>query len=159
MANRKVLLIVDVQQGFIKKGMEKILTNIEQHLAKEHYDLVIQSKWENHMGSNYEQELGYTQVGNSTQSNLLITDYTENLIVRCQYTCITDKFHKLVDKDDTIYVVGVDLDACVLSTLYSLWDQGYKFHVYEDSVGTPVKALHKPTLQLITRNFGKGCLI
>lgn len=159
MANRKVLLIVDVQRGFVKHGMDKIVTNIEKHLAKEHFDLIIQSKWVNHMGSAWERELGYTDVGNSTQEELLIQEHQEHLITRCQYTCVTEKFQQLVDKDDTIFVVGVDIDACVLATLYSLWDQGYKFHVYEDSVGTARRSLHRPTLELITRNFGKGCLV
>lgn len=159
MAGRKVLLIVDVQRGFIKKGMEKIVGNIRRHIGSVNYDLVIQSRWENAMGSQYERVLGYTSVGNSAESSLLIEECQEHVITRCQYSCVTDKFLTLVDKEDTVFVVGVDTDACVLATLYSLWDYGYTFHVYKDSVGTSARIPQSALFTLITRNFGKGCLI
>ena len=157
--SRKVLLIVDVQRGFIKKGTEKVPANIQAHLHRDTYDLVIQSRWENYKGSKYEMALGYTEVGNSAQTELLITDHTDHVVSRCQYSCITEKMLHLLKKDDTIFVVGVDTDACVLATLFDLWDLGYKFHVYKDCVGTSAKKLQEPVLQLITRNFGKECLL
>lgn len=159
MAGRKVLLIIDVQRGFIKKGMEKIVPNILSHISKEHFDLIIQSRWENYMGSRYESALGYTDVGNSAQTEMLITDYSDHVISRCQYSCVVDKLTRIIDKEDIIFVAGVDIDACVLATLYDLWDGGYTFHVFKDSVGTSGKGLTAPTLQLITRNFGKRCLL
>lgn len=159
MAGRKVFLIIDVQRGFIKKGMEKIPANIIAHLTQEKYDLVIQSRWENYMGSRYETFLGYTAVGNSAQTEMLITDHTDHVISRCQYSCVVGRLLRVIDTEDTIYVAGVDIDACVLATLYDLWDMDFKFHVYKDSVGTSAKGLAVPTLQLITRNFGKGCLL
>lgn len=159
MSGRKVFLIIDVQRGFIKKGMERIPANIIAHLTQEKYDLVIQSRWENYMGSRYETSLGYTAVGNSAQTEMLITDRTDHVISRCQYSCVVERLLRVVDTEDTIYVAGVDIDACVLATLYDLWDMGFKFHVYKDSAGTSAKGLTAPTLQLITRNFGKGCLL
>ena len=153
------MLIIDVQRGFIKKGMEKIVPNILSHISREHYDLIIQSRWENYMGSKYESLLGYTDVGNTAQTEMLITDHSDHVISRCQYSCVTERLTRLIDSTDTIYVAGVDIDACVLATLYDLWDLGYTFHVYKDSVGTSAKGLTAPVLQLISRNFGKGCIV
>lgn len=159
MAGRRILLIIDVQKGFIKRGMEKIVSNIQTHLVKEKYDMVIQSRWENYMGSRYETALGYTAVGNTAQTEMLITDHTDHVVSRCQYSCVTDKLLKLIDKGDTLYIAGVDSDACVLASLFDLWDLGFVFYVYRDSTGTSAKGLTAPVLQLISRNFGRGCLI
>ena len=159
MPNRKVLMIIDVQSGFIKKGMDKTVANIEAKLKKNTYDLIIQTLWENYMGSQYEERLDYTDVGNSDQAHMMIQCNTDVIVSRCQYSAITEKMLKHIKKTDTIYVVGVDSDACVLATLFDLWDMGFEFYVYKDCINTSAKGLNDAVLKLIARNFGKKVLI
>lgn len=159
MPGRKVLLIIDVQQGFMKRGMGDVALAIRKHCASNNYDLIIQSKWVNHMGSRFERDLGYTEVGNSEEERLLIEEYQDTIIERTEYSCLTPRLRSILRKEDTIYVAGVDTDACVLATLFALWDGGYTFHVLKNLVATGQRKLQEPTLQLITRNFGKRCLV
>lgn len=157
--SRKVLLMIDLQTGFVAKGTDKVVKFTEKLLQTEKFDLIVQSRWENYMGSRYEKELGYSAVGNSLETGMCFPQYADHVITRTCYTCWGEKLERLIQKDDDIYVVGLETDACVMATLFSLWDNGYKFHVYENGVGTPNKDMQKVALQMIRRQFGKECVI
>ena len=155
----KVLIIIDVQKGFAEKKTMHVVDFIRSLLQKERFDVIVQSRWENYMGSKYETDLGYDSVGNSAETELLIPEHSDHVITRTCYSCMCDKLRRLINKDDDIYVVGLETDACVLATLFDLWDEGYKFHVYRKGVGTNAKNLEGPALALIERQFGKKVLI
>ena len=156
----KVLLIIDVQDGFTKtKEAKKAVDYISSKLIPKKWDKVIQSRWENHMGSRYETDLGYCDVGDTKGTGMLVNTPGDHVITRTCYSCFCPKLEALVSKEDEIYVCGLETDACVLATLFDLWDNGYKFFVYSGGVATNAKDLQKPTLHLIARQFGKGVLI
>lgn len=157
--SRKVLLIIDVQVGFVKKKQQRVADFIQTLVNRGGWDIIIQSRWENYIGSQYEERLGYTDVGNSMESQMLIHTPDDHIISRTTYSCFGPKLEKLVSKEDTIYVVGLETDACVLGTLFDLWDHGYKFKVYEKGVGTGAEDLQRPALKLIQRQFGKDVLV
>lgn len=155
----KVLLIIDVQNGFVKKQTQYVVDNLRKLLSKERYDKIIQTRWENYMGSRYEEQLGYTAVGNTQETDTVFHDVGDIVITRCAYSAYTDKLVKNISKDDEIYVCGLETDACVLGTCFSLWDNGYKFKVIENCTGTNAKDLHKPSIKLMQRQFGKDCIV
>lgn len=157
--SRKVLIMIDLQKGFVSKPTEKVITFVSKLLQKEHFDLIVQSRWENYMGSQYEERLDYQAVGNSSETEMCFQHLTDHIITRTCYSCWGDKLSKLISKDDDLHIVGLETDACVMGTLFSLWDNGFKFHVYEDGVGTPDKDLQKAAIRMIKRQFGKECVI
>ena len=157
--SRKVLLMIDLQKGFVCKGTEKVVQFVQKLLDKEHFDVIIQSRWENYMGSPYERRLNYQAVGNSSETEMCFPHATDHIITRTCYSCWGPKLEKLINRDDDIYVVGLETDACVMGTLFSLWDNNYNFYVYEEGVGTPDKDLQKAAIRMIRRQFGKGCVI
>lgn len=157
--SRKVLIIIDVQNGFVNKATQYAVDNLGKLLEKEHFDVVVQSRWENYMGSQYEKRLDYQAVGNSYEAELVFPSYADHVITRTCYSCWGPKLEAILQPDDDIYVVGLETDACVMGTLFSLWDHEYRFHVYEKCVATGRKDLQKPALEMIRRQFGKECLI
>lgn len=158
---RKVLIIIDVQKGFVNtKAAMKVVDLIQKHLKTTHYDLVIQSRWENYMGSQYETQLGYDAVGNSAETEMIIKDYGDHIITRTAYSCLTEKAKKLLQHDDEIFLCGLETDACVLGTCFSLWDNDYRhFHVIEKLTTTNQGRLHEPALQIMRRQFGKTAVV
>lgn len=156
----KVLLIIDVQDGFAKsKETKRAVEFIMNKLVPQRWDKIIQSRWENHMGSRYERDLGYCAVGDTKETGMIVSTDGDHVITRTCYSCFCEKLERLLSKEDEIYVCGLETDACVLATLFDLWDHGYRFYVYEDGVATNAKELQKGTLRLITRQFGKDVLI
>lgn len=158
---RKVLFIIDVQKGFVEnKATAKVVDLIVKHLKATHYDLIIQSRWENYMGSQYETQLGYTAVGNSAETDMLIKGYDDHVITRTVYSCVTDKTKRLLRHDDEIFLCGLETDACVLGTCFGLWDNDYRnFHVIEKLTATCQSKLHEPALQIMRRQFGKASVV
>ena len=156
---RKVLIIIDLQVGFVKKQTQYVPDFIQRLLEREHFDLVVQTRWENYMGSLYEEQLGYQAVGNSAETELVIKEFSDHVITRTAYSCCTDRLMRLIEKTDDIRICGLETDACVMGTLFDLWDMGFRFHVYEKGVGTNAKDLQKPALRMIERQFGKEVLI
>ena len=157
--SRRVLIMIDLQKGFVSKPTEKVVQFVVKLLEKEKFDLVIQFRWENYMGSQYEEQLGYQAVGNSSETEMCFPYATDHIITRTCYSCWGPEMERLVNKDDEIFIVGLETDACVMGTLFSLWDNGYKFKVYEEGVGTPDRDLQKAAIRMIKRQFGKGCVI
>lgn len=157
--SRRVLIIIDVQKGFVTRHTQKVVDNIQKHLNSTHYDVVIQSRWENYMGSLYEERLGYHAVGNTAETDMVIKDHTDHVITRTAYSCITDRCIKLLQKDDEIYVCGLETDACVMGTCFSLWDLGYHFYVLEKCTGTNAKDLNDAAFKMMRRQFGKDSVV
>lgn len=156
---RKVLLIIDLQAGFVAKGMDKVVKYVQSLVQSKGWDVIIQTRWENYMGSQYEERLGYNAVGNSKETKMVLDNVTDHIITRTCYTCWGEKLERLIRKDDEIHVVGLETDACVMATLFSLWDNGYHFKVHSSGVATPDKALQAAALKMIVRQFGKDSLI
>lgn len=157
--SRKVLLIIDLQTGFVKKGMDKVVQYVQTLAQSQNWDVIIQTRWENYMGSQYEERLGYQDVGNSKETAMVLSDITDHIITRTCYTCWGDKLKRLLTKDDEIHVCGLETDACVMATLFSLWDNGYQFKVHQGGVSTPDKSIQAAAIKMITRQFGKNCLV
>lgn len=154
----KVLIIIDVQNEFVNHETEPVVQFIARLLDDEHWDLVIQSRWENCSGSQYETRLGY-YAGYSSQSEPFLKPPGGQIFSRTTYSCVNDKLLKLISKDDDIYVTGLETDACVMATLFDLWDLGYRFHVYEKGVGTTAGDFQEAALGMIRRQFGKNTVI
>lgn len=154
----KVLIIIDVQNEFIDHETERVVQFIARLLDDEHWDFVIQSRWENCSGSQYETRLGY-HAGHSGQSEPFFDPPGGYIFSRATYSCANDELLKLISKDDDIYVTGLETDACVMATLFDLWDLGYSFHVYEKGVGTTAGDLQEPAIRMIRRQFGKNTVI
>lgn len=157
--SRKVLIIVDVQKGFVNKNTQKAVEAIQRHLAGTRYDVVIQSRWENYMGSLYERRLGYQQVGNTAETEMVIKDHTDHVITRTAYSCITEKCLNVLQKGDVVYVCGLETDACVMATCFSLWDLGFEFYVLKQCTATGAKDLNDAAFRMMQRQFGKDVLV
>lgn len=153
---RKVLLIIDVQEPFLSENTQRVPVFLQDLIERERFELVIQSCWQNYPGSRYEAELGY-KLG--AQASPVISCPGGKVLLRSTYSAVNEELRQLIQKSDRLYIAGLESDACVLATLFDLWDAGFSFRVYRDGIGTNRKDLAEPTLALIRRQFGEGVFI
>lgn len=152
---RKVLVIVDVQSCFVTSKTQPVVDNIRRHLNENEYDVVIQTRWSNVVGSIFDRNLGCVSGCSNEDSEMLIKD--DSYYVRthkCRYSGFTKGVVELLKCDDEIYICGLELDTTVLATCFSFWDAGYTFHVLRDCVGTNVESIEETVLSMMVRQFG-----
>lgn len=119
MANN-VLLVVDVQNGFINRETAHIPQKIRNLLDEGRFKNVIFTKFINQRGSFYETEIGWHECYTSPDTDIVpdLVEFAENIIVKHGYTSFTQEFRIILNEIDakTIYIVGIETDACVLKT-------------------------------------------
>lgn len=153
---RKVLLIIDVQEPFLSEQTQAVPEFLRELLQRERFDLVIQSCWQNYPGSPYETRLGYDR---GMEARPLLSCPGEKVLFRSTYSAVNGELRGCIRQDDRLYVAGLETDACILATLFDLWDAGFSFHLYREGVGTNRSDLAEPALALISRQFGDEVLL
>lgn len=148
----RVLLIIDVQEPFLSEKTRDAVDFIQELLRRERFRRVIQTCWRNYPGSRYETQLGY-RLGMETRPWLRCPD--AKILTRSTYSAVSEELLSLIRKEDEIYVTGLETDACVLATLFDLWDHGFSFRVCRKGVATNREELAGPALALIRRQFGE----
>lgn len=153
---RRVLLIIDVQEAFLSERTRDVPEFLRQLLQKERFDLVLQSCWRNDPGSRYETQLGYAL---GKEAAPLLSCPGAGVLFRSTYSAVNEELRRCLRQDDRIYIAGLETDACILATLFDLWDGGYSFRLYGKGVGTNRADLAEPALTLIRRQFGEQVLL
>ncbi len=156
---RRVLLLVDVQSAFLNERTQPAVEFIRGLLERERFDLVIRCCWENRPGSRYETVLGYRSGADRAEALPLIHCPGSPVLVRATYSAVNQQLLSLIGPEDRLYVAGLETDACVLATLFALWDRGFWFRVYEKGVASDSADLSGPALELIRRQFGQEAVI
>ncbi len=151
-----ILIIVDMQRGFVNKNNDK-------------FDKIIATKFVNKQASQYVKFLNYHDMcGDDLCDFILQLPSSANVVEKTSYglpleflndikKAKNDTFHS----GDVIYLCGTDYDACVLAIAYQLFDLGFKVNVISDCVGSSSsKPIDKNVLdRIVIRNLGKMCLI
>lgn len=151
-----ILLVVDLQKQFKDKNEEKynkVLQFINYNSHK--FDRVVASVFQNERGSMYEKLLKYTDCLDANASDIEFN--ADEVIEKRGYALNVEEYIR--KKDNVIYIVGCDIDACVMATCFKLWDNKYNFAVIEDEVYTTSDRLKdKDMIEVLKRNFG-GCIM
>lgn len=151
---RAVLLVVDLQEEFVKKVTKTNLKRIKDLARSSKVDVSMSGIWVNNPDSNYSRMLGYTKSVQGTTS--ILSDAAISLDCRTQYSSLTNQLKSTITKEDVILVCGAETDACVLATCFSLFDNGYSFKVISDLCFTKNEELQQAALTIMKRNFGKN---
>jgi nicotinamidase-related amidase len=153
------LIVIDLQKGFVKPQSDHILPVIDRILRHNSFGLILQTKYVNPKGSTLERNLGWTALRSSDDEEFVFDIKGAKIFSRSRYSAVDDKMLKLLKPTDRIYLCGLETDACVLATAFSLFDAGLKVHIIEDATATNAKFGEEPALDIIKRNFGKECLV
>ena len=141
---KKILLVVDVQNGFITTPeLVHIKGNIDTLIRSDYFDYVIATVYENYENSPIIRLIGW---------NKLLTPYEQELTgaVKTQYDfAVKKRTYSAVNESmltvllkigggvlpECVYVVGVDTECCVLATATDLFEFGIRPIVLESYCG------------------------
>ena len=124
----KILLLIDIQYGF--KAAEELISYIEK-INIEKYDKIIATQFINNEKTLFYKNNYKEMMKEDENINLypIINKISDNIIKKDTYSIPLNKLYQIVNKKDieNIDIIGVDTDACVLATMFSLWDEKIPF--------------------------------
>lgn len=155
------LVIVDVQQGFIREGGAHLVSAIAAYLdaRRDRYDLVLATRFRNHPGSRYESERDWS--GMTAPDEIALVP-----AIAARADEVLDKHGLAPDRDalcalladrqvERVHVCGLDTDQCVLATALLLWDEGFRPAVLADLCATSGgEELHDAARAILRRSIG-----
>lgn len=145
---KNVLLVVDIQKEFKDNNgyYEKILDFIDNHYEK--FDEVIAVYCD---GKPTESTLGMRF---RADENSLEFPY-DRAISKSTYAVPLGE----LNKNDFYTIIGCESDACVLATVFAMYDAGYQFEILRDYIYSQNSKVHRKEIESIyNRNF-TGLLI
>lgn len=147
-----ILLVIDLQKEFYVKGeYERLIQYIKDH--REKYDKVIATVFKNYpyKYNNFHRKLQYNGCQDAGKTSI---EFPADVVyVKDTYAAPVDLLCK---HGDHITVIGCDTDACVLATLFRLFDAGYDFEVLEDyCYSSGGRAYSDAAREIIQRNIQK----
>lgn len=161
---KNVLVVIDLQVGFINDKTIKVANNIRDLLDSGEYSAVIATKFTNMPGSSFDSFLGWRGMLDEKEKELLpiVEEYADIIVNKCSYSCVknTNFIQSLValcdGLPDEVTLVGVDTDACVLATAIDLFEIGIKPIIIENCVGSSGgDECHEAGMLLLERSIGK----
>ena len=164
----KVLLIVDMQKGFITNSNKGLIENINFQIKSGQYDKIVATKFINKENSNYIKKLNWNAMFIGEETDFAI-DLPKNAIIieKTSYglplknfskngTELVENSKKILDQNDDLFICGTDYDACVLAIAYQMFDNGYNVSFLNNCIGSSSRnPIDKKIIErILTRNFG-----
>ena len=122
----KVLLIVDMQKGFInKKIYSDLVVKIDDLIKKNTYDCYIFTKFINKNNSFFVNKLNWKNLMNEESQKICVT-MPKNCLVFEKFGYALDKKHvkkikEIVSSENQIDICGLQTDACVYAISLQLY--------------------------------------
>lgn len=159
-----LLVIVDVQNGFLNDNTRHLLDDIEELMEDHKFTHVVCTKFINQQSSPFVQLMKWTamQTNEETEVPSEIMQYCETVFPKYGYSCWTAEFTKYVSKvlPKIIYFVGIDTEGCVLISAVDCFSKNVAVEVladYCDSTGG-IDA-HKAGVEVMKRLLGEDRVI
>lgn len=128
---KKILIIVDVQNGFCRyEQTKKIANRIATLSNSDLFDKIIATRFHNKEGSQYTKFLNWHGLISSPDIDIVEGVKSDIVIDKWIYTCVNNEFISLLkDLNDGIepthvFICGVDTDCCVLKISTDLFERG-----------------------------------
>ena len=163
--NKPLLLIVDVQNGFIDKHTKHVPKQIETYIKQERnrFSAVVTTRFINPTGSMFEQLMGWTDLREPDETRLhqLIAPHADHVLTKTTYSNASAVAEIAKQyKTSQIWLCGIDTEVCVLQTASGLWDLGiHPIVLYDLCASTGGKQAHLNAYDILRRTVGTKQLI
>ena len=132
---KNILIVVDIQQGFISGVHTKqTQSRIVDLLNKNIFDAVIATRFLNEKDSIYEKLFDWKSLEQEDERAIPkeIMEHVDYVADKYIYNCVNDSFIQRLCQlnggvyPEKVFVVGVDTDCCVLSVATSLYENNIR---------------------------------
>ena len=160
--NKKLLLIIDLQESFINESTKLLPQKIEKLLISNKFDYIVFTKFINDDNSNFYRILNYKGCMTEKDRNIVIDTKNYKIIEKRVYTAYNDELKSYIDSNNikTIYLCGIDTDACVLKTALDLFENNLDVKVIEDcSMSHSGIEYHNSAINMLRKLIGNQNVI
>ena len=132
---KNILLVVDIQNGFISNEMTRAaLSRIENLLQAEAFDAVIATKYRNYPGSPISRLMGWDLLTTDEEQELAgsVETYADRVVEKSHYSAVNDNLIQALTElnegtlPEYLFVAGADTECCVLSSAADLFEKGIR---------------------------------
>ena len=159
---KSLLIVIDLQSNFINDNTNMIPDKVSKLLQSKRFDNVIFTKFINDQNSSFYKILGYKGCIEEKDREIVIDTGNCKVIEKRPYTAYNDELVKYIKDNNinTIYLCGIDTDACVLKTALDLFENNYDVKVIEDcSMSHSGKEYHDWAIMMLQKLIGKQNII
>ncbi len=157
----KLLLIIDVQGGFINENTKQIPEDIIKHVKNYDYDLIIATRFINKVDSLYQTELNMKEMTMLSPKTKLVEgigELADIVIMKSTYTALTEDVKKLLKKNELkqVYIAGLNMEGSIMATAFNLFDRDIKPIILSQLCGSVKgESMKQSTLEILSHNIGK----
>lgn len=159
-----VLVVVDVQKGFINENTKHIVPKIAKLVENKFFDHVIFTKFVNVEGSPYKSIMNWHRFSYPPENEIVDELQTKNckVFVKTGYTIFTPEVidYFLIHNINEVYLVGIDTDSCVLKSAADSFERGYVTYVLADYCASHYGLeYHKAALMILKKFIGENRIV
>ncbi len=142
---KNILIMVDVQNGFVKtEYAEQSFVNVRELIKRNIFDVVIATKYWNYAGSNISRLMNWNDLCTEEEQALRpeIAGFVDHVIMKDVYSSVTPELIELLIEvndgmlPEHVWVLGFDTECCVLMTAADLFELGIRPLVIADCCGS-----------------------
>lgn len=156
-----LLLVVDVQNGFVSEETEPVVSKIAALLSTKKFTNVVFTKYCNVDSSPFEKYLNWSELKTEQEQSLVpeLKQFATQVFSKTAYTSITDEMKAYLEHNgiETVYIAGIDTDCCVLMSAVDIFQMGLRPIVLADyCASNGGVAFHTAALLVLTRLIGEN---
>ena len=134
---KSILLIVDLQRGFINPNTEKVLSVVSDAKKLLNYEICVYTKFFNTRETSFSQILNWNRFQSDDEQEIVLPpDDNDIILTKDSYSAVTSDLKRIIVEGefDNVYLCGIDTDSCVLATAFELFDIGSVFVLHQDKI-------------------------
>ena len=156
---KSILLIVDLQRGFITPKTKKVIDVIENAINTLDFEVCVYSRFYNNEETSFSRILNWERFQSVEEQEIVLPIVDGNKIVsKDTYSAVTRDLKRIIEecKIERAYLCGIDTDSCVLATAFELFDNGVEPVIIIDGcASTGGDEYHHAAELIMKRSFGK----
>lgn len=158
---REMLLVVDVQNGFVNEHTRHIIESVNRLIGafSDRDQPVALTRFVNRPGSGYERWIGWTRFMQAPENDLFadMDAGAAPVFIKHGYTAFTPEFERHVSEQrvERLVLCGIATDGCVLKSAVDAFERGIEPLVVTDACASHAgRELHEAGLLLLGRFIG-----
>lgn len=157
-----LLLIIDLQKNFINEFSLDLPYTIQELINSNKFKHIVFTKFINDENSSFYKILNYKGCMTEDDRNIVIDTKDYKVIEKMTYSALNEELQRYISNNNikTIYLCGIDTDACVLKTALDLFENNYDVKVIEDCCMSHSGAeFHKYAIRILKKMIGNQNII
>lgn len=161
----KIILLVDIQEGYMNEELKNLPKDIEKHVKNYDYDVVIATRFINKNDSLHQSDIHIKDMTVfSSKAKLVapIDKIADFVLMKSTYTSYTADVANLLEKKDVkqVYIAGLNTETSILATALDLFDKGIKPVVLSHLCNTTNgKRINEAALEILRIAVGDECIL